>query len=271
MYQILGSMGYGGVGLFMVVLIVTVVFLFKAILRHNEDKMIATKEHTNELDKKHFAVDLNKYKPLLSRVGLAISLLVVWMMFEVPQFEKQELVDLGTVEAEPEEMIEIPPTQHQPPPPPKIKQPEIVEIPEDEEIEEEIDVDLDMEFDEEEVVEEIVEEEVEEEEVVEQVFDIVEETAAPPGGMAAFYKGVGDKMKYPSKARRMGVEGRVYVQFVVDKDGSITEVKAIRGIGAGCDEEAVRVVSSMPKWSPGKQRGRPVKQRIVLPINFKLG
>lgn len=109
------------------------------------------------------------------------------------------------------------------------------------------------------------------EEEVEEVFTIVEESAEPIGGMDAFYKYVQKNLKYPAQARRMGVEGKVFVQFVIDKDGSITDVKVVKGIGAGCDEEAVRVIESAPKWKPGKQRGRPVKQRIVLPISFKLG
>jgi len=68
----------------------------------------------------------------------------------------------------------------------------------------------------------------------------------------------------------MRIEGRVFVQFVVDKDGSITNVEVLKGIGGGCDEEAVRVVKNAPKWNPGKQRGRPVRVKMVLPITFKL-
>ena len=92
-----------------------------------------------------------------------------------------------------------------------------------------------------------------------------------PGGMPAFYEYVSKNLKYPNQARRMGIEGRVFVQFVVGKNGSITDVTAIKGIGAGCDEEAVRVIKSSPNWSPGKQRGKPVKVRMILPITFKLG
>jgi len=106
---------------------------------------------------------------------------------------------------------------------------------------------------------------------VDEIFDIVEDQPTPPGGMQAFYKYVSKSMKYPKQARRMGVEGRVFVQFVVDKNGQLTEVKAIKGIGAGCDEEAVRVLKQAAKWKPGKQRGRPVKVRMILPITFKLG
>ncbi|MGB3618259.1 MAG: energy transducer TonB, partial [Catalinimonas sp.] len=75
----------------------------------------------------------------------------------------------------------------------------------------------------------------------------------------------------PEQARRMGVEGRVFVQFVVERDGTLTDVQAVKGIGAGCDEEAIRAVKESPKWKPGKQRGRPVRVRMVMPIVFKMG
>jgi protein TonB len=144
-------------------------------------------------------------------------------------------------------------------------------VPDEEEIEEEIKVEFDVEVTEDTKVEEIVIAPVEEKEDVDQIFLVVEETATPKGGMSAFYKYVGDKMKYPAQARRMGIEGKVFVEFVINRDGSITDVKAIKGIGAGCDEEAVRVVQSAPPWNPGKQRGKPVRQRYVVPITFKLG
>lgn len=121
------------------------------------------------------------------------------------------------------------------------------------------------------VIEEVVFEEAPPEEEVDEIFTIVEDQPVPNGGMSAFYKYVGDKLKYPAQARRMGIEGKVFVQFVVDKDGTLTEVKAVKGIGAGCDEEAVRVIKGAPKWKPGKQRGRSVKVRMILPITFKLG
>jgi protein TonB len=147
----------------------------------------------------------------------------------------------------------------------------VVEVPDEEEIEEEIDVNLDVENTEETKVEEIVikvEKEVEED--VNQIFTIVEEQAAPIGGMQAFYKFVGEKMKYPAQARRMGVEGRVFCEFVVNRDGTLQDVKVIRGIGAGCDEEAIRVIQSAPAWKPGKQRGKTVRSRFNLAIIFKL-
>lgn len=102
------------------------------------------------------------------------------------------------------------------------------------------------------------------------VYTIVEETAAPQGGMNEFYKHIGMKLKYPAQARRMGIEGKVFVEFIVQTDGSISDVKVKKGIGAGCDEEAMNVVKSSPIWTPGKNKGVAVKQRMVLPISFRL-
>ena len=220
--------------------------------------------------KKTEKADLRKRTGLHFSIGLLVTMAIVVMAFEYKKYDNAEFVNM-TVQTDFEELLEIPPTEQPPPPPPKIKQPEIIEVPDEEEIEEEIEVDLDVDITEETVIEEIIVEEAPEEEVADEVFLIVEEPATPPGGMNAFYKYIGDNLKYPAQARRMGIEGRVYVQFVVDKDGTLTEVQAVKGIGAGCDEEAVRVIKNAPKWSPPKQRGKPVKQRIVVPIVFQLG
>lgn len=202
-------------------------------------------------------------------IGLVISLSVVISAFEWKFYDDGQLVSLGTVNDDFEEMLEIPPTEQPPPPPPKIQQPEIVEIPDDEVIEE-IPIDLDIEITEESVVEEIVMDVAPEEEEVEEIFTIVEEMPSFPGGVSAFHEYLRRNLKYSAAARKMGVEGKVFVQFVVDKEGKISDVKAIRGIGAGLDEEAVRVVKNSPAWIPGRQRGNAVKTRVVIPINFAL-
>ena len=220
--------------------------------------------------KKNPNVDLTRKSGLFMNIGFTVSLLLVILAFEWRTYDDSGLVDLGQVTDDFEDIMEIPPTEQPPPPPPKIQLPQIIEVPDEEEIEEDIEVGLDVEVTEETVIEEIVFEEAPEEEEIEEVFTIVENQPEFPGGMAAFYKYVGDNMDYPSQARRMGIEGRVYVQFVVDKDGTVTEVKAVKGIGAGCDEEAERVLRQAPKFKPGKQRGRAVKVRMVLPIIFKL-
>ena len=91
----------------------------------------------------------------------------------------------------------------------------------------------------------------------------------PEGGLENFYKQLSKNIKYPNPARRMGIEGKVYVEFVVNKNGDPTDFKISKGIGAGCDEEAIRVIAST-KWRVGKQRGIPVRVRMVMPVYFKL-
>ena len=221
--------------------------------------------------KKYPKADLTKKSGLFLNIGLVISLALVIMAFEWKFYDDGSQVNLSANTAEFEDLMDIPQTEQPPPPPPKIQQPEIIEVPDEEEIEEEIDVDLDVEMTEETVIEDVVFEEAPEEEQAEEIFTIVEDQPEPIGGMQAFYQYVSKHLKYPAQARRMGIEGKVFVQFVVDKDGRLTDVKAVKGIGAGCDEEAVRVIQGAPKWKPGKQRGRPVKVRMILPITFKLG
>lgn len=102
------------------------------------------------------------------------------------------------------------------------------------------------------------------------IFTVVEEMPKYPGGLDAMYKFFGENIKYPEAAKKNGVSGKVYVQFVVMKDGTPKDFKVLRGIGAGCDEEALRVMKLMPKWEPGKQRGKPVNVQYNLPIKFTL-
>ena len=91
-----------------------------------------------------------------------------------------------------------------------------------------------------------------------------------PGGEKAMMEYVANNVVYPKEAQDKSIAGRVFVSFVVEKDGSINEVKVLRGIGGGCDEESARVVKAMPKWTPGKVKGEPVRVSYTMPINFKL-
>lgn len=220
--------------------------------------------------KKNPKADLNKKWWLFYFIGLTVTLALVLTAFEWKSYDDSGLMELGQVDDDFEDIMDIPPTEQPPPPPPVVQLPEIIEVPDEEEIEEEIEVDLDVEITEETVIEDIVFEEAPAEEEVDEIFTIVEDKPTFPGGDGAMYKYLGKSIDYPSQARRMGIEGRVFVQFIVGKDGQIREVQAIKGIGAGCDEEAVRVIKAMPKWKPGKQRGRPVQVRMVLPVFFKL-
>jgi periplasmic protein TonB len=109
-----------------------------------------------------------------------------------------------------------------------------------------------------------------EEPKVETVFTIVEQMPQYAAGEKAMFKYLSENIKYPAVARENGIEGTVYLGFIVDPEGNITNVTIKRGVSGGCSEEAVRVVSGMPKWTPGKQQGRAVKVNFTLPVKFKL-
>lgn len=223
--------------------------------------------------KKDPKVDLARQSPLFMNIGLIVALGLCLLAFEWKTYDDLSEVSYAPAEVQTEELIDIPITEMPPPPPPVIQQPEIVEVPDEEEIEEEL-VNLDTEITQETVVAppappvEAAPAPVEE---VEEIFQVVENQPEPVGGMGAFMQYLQKNLKYPEQARRMNVEGKVFVQFVIDKDGSPTDITVLKGIGSGCDEEAIRVIKNMPKWTPGKQRGRPVKVRMSLPIVFKLG
>ncbi len=107
-------------------------------------------------------------------------------------------------------------------------------------------------------------------EVDEAVFVVVEKSPEFPGGDDSLYAFIGRNIKYPEAAKKNKIEGRVFVTFVIEKDGQVSNAKLLRDIGGGCGEEALRVVNSMPKWKPGTQRGNPVRVQFNLPIMFQL-
>jgi protein TonB len=155
--------------------------------------------------------------------------------------------------------------------PPKVTDKEVVEeeeMPTIEEIKENETGSVDVEGTGEVIFEEPVEEAKGED--PNKVFLVVEQPPEFEGGLEAMYKFISKNMKYPASARRMNIEGSVFVGFVVDADGKISETSIIKGISADCDKEALRVVQMMPKWRPGKQSGRPVRVKFVLPIKFRL-
>ncbi|MEX2593894.1 MAG: TonB family protein [Anditalea sp.] len=220
--------------------------------------------------KKTPKADLSNKTGMFLNLGLAISVGLVLFAFEYKSFDDGALKDLGSIDDEFEELLDIPITEQPPPPPPPVEQPIIEEIPDEVEIEEEIEVNFDVDVQEETVIKEVVIADAPVEEKADQIFDVVETMPAPPGGMEGWSKYLNNNLKYPTQARRMGIEGTVYVVFVVNTDGSIQDVEILRGIGGGCDEEAMRVVKNAPNWEPGKQRGRPVRVKMRLPIRFKL-
>ncbi|MBM3405309.1 MAG: TonB family protein [Bacteroidetes bacterium] len=194
--------------------------------------------------------------------------------------KNKQIVEDKTVGAE---MLDIPKEEAAPPPPPpppeileqkvKFTAPKVVEdtnVDQGVFIQDELSTKVSTEAPSEEIVVEEEEKTQIIEQKVEEIFTVVEEQPSYPGGEEARLKYLQDNIKYPVEAKELGIQGRVFVSFVVEPDGSVSNVSVLRGIGGGCDEEAIRVVKNMPKWVPGKQRGVPVRVRINLPIKFTL-
>ncbi len=216
--------------------------------------------------RKNPEADLEKRKFSFFAIGLVTALAITLVALNWTAFEK-ELGSLGTLDMDLLEEEIIPPSATPPPPPPPPPAPTtLLEIVDDEEEIEEVEIE-DQEIKEDTQVEIVQRVEVVEED---QIFTIVEEMPSFPGGEGKLFEFLGKNIKYPQMATDAGISGVVYVTFVVGKDGKINDVKVLRGIGGGCDEEAVRVVKSMPAWKPGKQRGKAVTVQYNLPIRFTL-
>jgi len=219
--------------------------------------------------KKNPEKDLRKQSGLFMNIGLVVALACTIVAFEWKDYD-QSLIVLGQVEADFEEVIEIPPTEQPPPPPPVLQQPEIIEVEDEEEIEE-IEIEMDVEVTEEEEVEEVIIEEVEEEEIEAPVF-VAEQDALPPGGLQAWRVKIGKycQKNYPERDRRAGVSGRVYVSFVIEKDGSLTDIKIMKGLSKSLDKVALDAIRKSGKWKAAKQGGRKVRLMKRLPIKFNI-
>ena len=225
--------------------------------------------------KKSEKASLSNKRLLFIEIGFVIALGAVLFAFEWSTKEKQTSI----LEAENQELIEeeiIPITQETPPPPPEapkipILSDQIDIIDDDIKIEDNImnledDSNLGVEIMD--YVEEVKEETIEEEAIP---FQLVEEKPSFMGGDAnAFSRWVGKNLVYPDVARENGIQGKVTLQFTIEADGSITNIKVLRGIDPSLDKEAVRVVASSPKWKPGKQRDRAVRVTYNFPVHFQL-
>jgi len=213
--------------------------------------------------KKNPEISLEKKKGLFFQVGLIITLLAVLGAFEWKSYDKVNY-NLGQLSLEDleDEIIPITKQEVKPPPPPP-PPPEIIEIVEDEvEIENELEIE-DTESDEDEMIE--IEEESDDE-----FFMVVENMPEFPGGDLGLMKYIQKNVKYPPIAKEYNITGKVYVSFIVDKSGAVTNVKIVRGVDKNLDGEALRVVKSLPRYKPGKQRGKAVRVMFTIPINFTL-
>ena len=224
--------------------------------------------------KKSPKADLEGKKSTWLLIGYVLILAVVFVAFEWSERDKQILVAQGPVEIKFEEDM-VPITQQEqkptPPPPQAPSAEEVLKIVENDANIEETEVATSEDKGEAVqvvstgpavVVEEVVEEE--------QIFQVVEEMPSFPGGDAECMRFLNKNIKYPTIAQENGIQGRVILQFVVNKDGSIVDVVVARSVDPYLDKEAVRVVNMMPKWKPGKQRGKPVRVKFTLPVTFRL-
>ena len=206
---------------------------------------------------------------LTIEIGFVVALLILVGLFHL-EIQFNEAFDTTVVQQEVVQMEEIVQTEQvqKPPPPPKPQLPVIVA---DDVIIEDVELNLDAALDVGTAFEDLPpppppeEPEEKAEEVEEEIFVVVEQMPELIGGIEALQK----EIRYPEMARQAGVNGRVFVQFIVDEDGTVANPVVLRGIGGGCDEEALRVVKKA-RFKPGRQRGKAVKVRYVIPIIFKL-
>lgn len=212
-------------------------------------------------ERKKPQADLRNYYTIFLQLGMVVVLLIFITAMKVQFESKKQNVDL-TQEQEVVEMEEVTQTQQEekPPPPPRPQVP--VEVPNDEIIEDQ-DINIDADINMDEPLPEPEEPQQEEEE--EDFFVAVENMPELKGGLGALQQ----KITYPEMARKAGIEGRVIIQFIVNENGEVEDPKVIRGIGGGCDKEALRVVKTA-EFEPGRQRGNPVRVQYSLPITFKL-
>ena len=225
--------------------------------------------------KKNPKADLEKRRGLYLEIGLVAALAVALVAFNIKSYDEEQIEVVQRTAIDEVEDVIIQTQQEELPPPPPPETPEVTTelnvIEDDAESENEVDMSSFQRQEEAtniEITPVKVEEEEEEDEQV--IFQVVENDPEFPGGAEALYKYLAQNIKYPQLARENNITGRVYVTFVVEKDGSVTGVRVLRDIGGGCGQEAIRVVKSMPKWTPGKQRGKNVRVQYNLPVNFSL-
>lgn len=224
--------------------------------------------------KKSEKADLERGKGTSILIGFVMALAVMFVALEWTEREVEDNSDLYMARETTitEEMVPItlPEKKTVPPPPAAVAKADIIKIVEDDaDIEEDIMVSTEdqvewVDLDEVDYIE--VEPEPEEEEI----FMVVEESPEFPGGYEAYMQYLKKNIKYPAICRDNNIQGRVIVSFVVNKDGKIVDAEVVKGVNPSLDKEALRVISTMPNWKPGKQRGKPVRVKYSSPVNFRL-
>lgn len=224
--------------------------------------------------RKNLNIDLRGKHSLFFHIGLVISLFLVIVAFEWKSVKESGIITLDDPIEEGIIFVDVPNTVIEPKQPPKpiVKQTlvrieQLVETTEEIAKSEKIEVTVDPLLDDE--IEKGILAYKPDDEIVEEIVSFAQEQASFPGGEKAWSKFLKKNLKYTRQAQSQGIEGRVYVQFIVEKDGSLSDIKIAKGLGAGLDEEVLRVLNLSPKWNPAKQSFRPVRFRMILPIYFK--
>ncbi len=225
--------------------------------------------------KKSVRADLQNKRFLFGEIGLVVTLLIVWLTFEWST-KSVKAEEFGPREAEEELVEEIPVTRQPeielpPPPPPQQTVAEVLDIVEDDvKVEDNFadqEVNENDSFEQQEIVPVDQPEEQEEESTP---FVIVEDMPEFKGGDKALLKYIGEHVVYPEMAKENDIQGTVYVGFVVNEKGKVTNVTVLRGVDPLLDKEAIKVIQGLPDWKPGKQSGKNVKVRMQVPIKFQL-
>lgn len=221
--------------------------------------------------KKSFQADLESKKGLFLRIGFIVALSVIYMAFQIKSYDAPSLIEFDkTTLLIDDEIVEITKPERPTPPEPPKPEPIMLNIVDDER-DDVADINIDVEIRHDEPIEIWEPAKLPEEEIVDDIIvQFPEEEPSFPGGETARLNFLRSNISYPRLAREAGIQGTVYLSFVVEKDGAISNVFVERGVGGGCDEEAVRVTTMMPKWSPGKQGRHPVRVRYYMPIKFVL-
>ncbi len=227
--------------------------------------------------KKSPKADLERGKGLNTLMGFVVGLAIVFVGFEWSTRDVMVVKESDQVQdIIAEEEVEITRPENTPPPPPPPPAPVVTEVlnvvEDDVELEQQ---DILTSEDTQEAAQTAVYTppaavEEEEEEAAQQIFTVVEEMPEFPGGMNELLKYLAKSIKYPVIAQENGIQGRVICAFVVNRDGSIVDAEVLRGVDPSLDKEALRVIMSMPKWKPGKQRGKPVRVKYTVPVTFRL-
>ncbi|MCD7933169.1 MAG: energy transducer TonB [Tannerellaceae bacterium] len=225
--------------------------------------------------KKSPKADLEKGKTLSILMGAVVALAVMFVGFEWGTRDIQVVKYEGVADIIAEEEIEITTPDDAPPPPPPPPAPVVAEelniVEDDVELEQQEILSTEDDQTSAQVEAYVPPAAVEEEEESStQIFTVVEEMPEFPGGDQELLKFINRSVKYPVIAQENGIQGRVVCTFTVNQDGSVVDAEVVRGIDPSLDKEALRVIGAMPKWKPGKQRGKPVRVRYTLPIVFRL-